>query len=147
MRRRTIAATLVLLVGLAACSTASPPSGGNGSGTPVVLNDGDAVLWTTRQTTTGNAAYSPLEVYIEQSGGSLSGSNRDNIQEVDVVASGTVDSDGKVSLTLTLSNGGSPRQTLVLTGTVAGSGSSQTISGSYTATGPTESGTFAMNHN
>lgn len=79
MRRRTIALSILMLAGLAACGTSTPD--GNGSkGTPVLLNEG------------------------------------------------------------------SPRQTLALTGTVSGSGDGQTISGSYTASHPDESGTFTMNH-
>jgi hypothetical protein len=114
---------------------------------PVVLNNGTPATWIATLTSIDTAAYSPLEVYIEQAGGTLTGTNRDNSNEVDVVTSGTVDGTGHVSLTATLSNRGTPRQTLVFSGTVTGSGSTQTISGTYTAANPTESGTFLMTHN
>ncbi len=83
------------------------------------------------------------------------GTNRDNDREVDVSTTGSVDSSGGVSLTATLTNGGSPRATITFMGTITpDSGSSQTIEGTYTATGPsvttadgTETGTFSMTHN
>lgn len=137
-------ATATVMVALAACASPGTTPDPN---PPKVLNNGTPVLWSSSQTTTGNAAYSPLEIYIEQSGGNLSGTNRDNIQEVDVDTSGTIDSSGAVSLTVVLTNGGSPRQTLVFTGTATGVGAGETISGTYTGTDPSESGTFSMGHN
>ena len=130
-----------------------PPTGNNPpptTGTPAVLNNGNAVTWVSKQTTTGNAAYSPLDIRISQSGGNLSGSNRDNNREVDVSTTGTIDSAGNVRLVCTLTNGGSPRQVLTFTGRVSPlSGNNQTISGTYSGTGsgPLETGTFIMTHN
>ena len=60
---------------------------------------------------------------------------------------GTIDASGNVALTCTLTNGGSPRTVYRFTGRVPGSGSSQTISGTYTGTTPPEAGTFSMRHN
>lgn len=144
---RTFMIAMIAAAVLALASCASAPSGGNGNTQPKVLNGGDAVTWSSVQTTTGNAAYSPLQIFIAQSGGSLSGSNRDNIQEVDVATSGSIDSAGAVSLSVVLSNGGSPRQTLSFTGTLSGTGTGEVISGTYQGTNPTESGTFSMSHN
>src|SRR6056297_2393493 len=104
MQRWTIPLAMMAMLTLTACTSTSTNPPTVNPGTPVLLNDGAAVTWTTRQTTTGTAAYSPLDAYIEQSGGTLSGASRDNIQEVDVVVSGSIDADGNVNLTLTLSN-------------------------------------------
>jgi len=120
----------------------------------VILNNGQPTLWTAKLATIGNAVEPVLEVRLEQNGCDLFGENRDNIAEVDVSTTGTVDSGGDVSLTSVLTNGSSPRATIKFAGTVSGPASNQTISGTYTATGPsvpttsgTESGTFTMTHN
>jgi len=120
----------------------------------VVVNNGEPTLWTAKLTTIGNAVYPTLEVRMQQTGCDLSGQNRDNNYEVDVSTNGTVDGAGDVSLTSVVTNGSSPRATITFTGTVSGPASTQTISGTYTATGPsvptpsgTESGTFTMTHN
>ncbi len=103
---------------------------------PVTVNDGELTEWTARLTTTGNAIYDPLVLVLQQSGGVLSGSNRDNDREVDLSTTGSVDAARNVRLTSTITNGGSPRATIIFTGTISGPGGSQTISGTYTATGP-----------
>jgi len=72
-----------------------------------------------------------LEVFFTQTGDVLSGSNRDNNAEVDVVTTGRVTGTQAV-LTFTLSNGGSPRGTVTCTGTIS-SGSPQTITGTFTS--------------
>ena len=120
----------------------------------VIVNNGEPTLWTAKLTTIGNAVYPTLEVRMQQTGCDLSGENRDNNYEVDVSTNGTVDGAGDVSLTSVVTNGSSPRATITFTGTVSGPASTQTISGTYTATGPsvptpsgTESGTFTMTHN
>ncbi len=72
-----------------------------------------------------------LEVFINQSGGNLTGSNRDNNAEVDVVTTGTVTAN-TIVVTFTLSNGGSPRGSVTCTGTID-AGPPQTISGTFTS--------------
>lgn len=71
-----------------------------------------------------------LEVFFTQTGDVLSGSNRDNNAELDVVTAGRV-TGSAVVITFTLSNGGSPRGSVTCTGTIAGS--PQTISGTFTS--------------
>ena len=72
-----------------------------------------------------------LQVTFSQSGSVLSGSNRDNNAELDIITNGTV-TGNTVVITFTLSNGGSPRGSITCTGTIAGS--PQTISGTFTST-------------
>jgi hypothetical protein len=115
----------------------------------VLLNTGQQTTWKLTRTTTGNAAYDPLDVVLKQTAGVLSGTGRDNNQEIDTSANGTVQGcAGNVALTLTLSNGGSARGVLILTGTIS-SAVNQPISGTYTSTGiqNNEAGTFTMTHN
>ncbi|MDA1062329.1 MAG: hypothetical protein O2895_05415 [Chloroflexi bacterium] len=92
-------------------------------------------------------------IVFAQSEGELTGSNRDNDREVDV-STGSVDGSGAARLVSTITNAGSPRAVITFTGTTSGADSSQTISGTYSATGPsvtnpggTETGTFSMTHN
>lgn len=87
-----------------------------------------------------------LEVVIDQAGTVLSGSGRDNIAEVDFVTSGQIVGE-TITVTFTLSNGGSARGSVTCTGTIL-TGPPQTISGTFTsptteAVGGT-SGTCAM---
>ena len=77
-----------------------------------------------------------LQVEFTQTGDVLSGSNRDNNSELDIVTTGTVTGD-TVVVTFTLSNGGSPRGSVTCTGTID-AGPPQTISGTFTA--PTNEG-------
>ena len=77
-----------------------------------------------------------LQVEFTQTGDVLSGSNRDNNSELDIVTTGTVTGD-TVVVTFTLSNGGSPRGSVTCTGTID-AGPPQTISGTFTA--PTKDG-------
>jgi len=72
-----------------------------------------------------------LEVFFTQVGDALSGSNRDNNAELDVVTTGRVTGSGVV-LTFALSNGGSSRGTVTCTGTIL-NGPPQTISGTFTS--------------
>ncbi len=72
-----------------------------------------------------------LQVEFTQAGSALSGSNRDNIAELDVVTSGTVTGDNVV-ITFTLSNGGSPRGSATCTVTI-NAGPPQTLSGTFVA--------------
>ena len=72
-----------------------------------------------------------LQATFTQSGGVLSGSNRDNNAEVDIITTGTVTAD-TVVITFTLSNGGSPRGSVTCTGTID-AGPPQIISGTFTA--------------
>jgi hypothetical protein len=72
-----------------------------------------------------------LQVEFTQAGGSLSGSNRDNIAELDIVTTGTVTGD-TVVITFMLSNGGSPRGSATCTGTI-NAGPPQTITGTFVA--------------
>jgi hypothetical protein len=72
-----------------------------------------------------------LEVQILQSGGTLSGSGRDNNAEVDFVTTGTITAN-TINVTFTLSNGGSSRGSVTCTGTID-AGPPQTISGSFTS--------------
>jgi hypothetical protein len=129
--------------------------------TLVALNDGQPTTWVLRRirtdatpepssSTIPEANFNPLEVRIEQNGTVLSGSNRDSGREVDVTVSGSVDADGKVDLTITLTNSGSPRQVIeIKNARVTGDGANQTIKGKYEATGPgaAETGNFEMTHN
>lgn len=86
-----------------------------------------------------------LQVAFSQSGSVLSGTNRDNIAELDIITNGTV-TGNTVVITFTLSNGGSPRGSITCIGTI--SGSPQTISGTFSSTeangsvGPSGSCTF-----
>ncbi len=123
---------------------------------PVLLNNGQQVTWTLKRITLGgSAAFDPLEVVLKQTGTALSGTGRDNNQQIDTSASGTVQGcAGNVALTLTLSNAGSDRGVLLLTGTTNSAAANQPISGTYTstgipnnATGKSEEGTFTMTHN
>jgi len=140
-------ADVTITVNAATAGPAPPPTTPTPTPTtPVTLNSGQPATWTSVQTTIGNASYSPLQIRIVQSGGALSGSNRDNDREVDVSTVGTIDGSGNVVLTCTLTNGGSSRTVYRFTGRVSGSGSSQTISGTYTGTTPPEAGTFSMRH-
>ena len=115
----------------------------------VMLNAED---WVAQLTTTGGAVYPTLAVTLEQDViqlFDLYGSNRDSFRQVDVEINGTVDAYGNVYLKSVLTDGGSPRATITFTGTITGTGSNQTISGSYEATGPSvsdppETGTFTM---
>lgn len=77
-----------------------------------------------------------LQVQFTQTGDVLSGSNRDNNAELDIVTTGTV-TGNTVVVTFTLSNGGSPRGSVTCTGTID-AGPPQTISGTFTA--PTKDG-------
>jgi hypothetical protein len=72
-----------------------------------------------------------LQVIFTQTGSGLSGSNRDNNAELDIITNGTVTGNTMV-VTFTLSNGGSPRGSITCTGTIGGS--PQTISGTFTST-------------
>jgi hypothetical protein len=72
-----------------------------------------------------------LQVEFNQTGNVLSGSNRDNNAELDIVTTGTVTGD-TVVVTFTLSNGGSPRGSATCTGTI-NEGPPQTISGTFMA--------------
>lgn len=72
-----------------------------------------------------------LQVSFTQNGGVLSGSNRDNNAELDIVTTGSVTGD-TVVVTFTLSNGGSLRGSVTCTGTID-AGPPQTISGTFTA--------------
>lgn len=83
-----------------------------------------------------------LQASFTQTGGVLSGSNRDNNAEVDIVTSGTVTGNTAV-VKFTLSNGGSPRGEVTCTGRIAGT--PQTISGTFTA--PTTQGVGATSGN
>ena len=115
---------------------------------PVDLEEGE---WIVNLTTTGNAVYPRFPLILSQSGSSLSGSHTSSVSDESLtfVTSGTVDGFGNVTMTTTITNAGSPRAVIEFTGMVSGSGSNQTISGDYTATGPsvpsgTETGTFTM---
>ena len=151
---RLAVAVLALGVGVAGCGGDDDPTGTNGnnnSNLPVVVNGGVYTEWSAKLTTTGNAVYPTLAVGFDQTTAVLSGTNRDNNEEVDLSTTGTVDSNGNIVLTSVLTNGGSPRATIKFTGQISGSGSSQTISGTYEATGPSvsnppETGTFTMDH-
>ncbi len=83
-----------------------------------------------------------LQVSFTQTGGVLSGSNRDNNAEVDIITNGTV-TGNNVEVTFTMTNGGSPRGSVTCTGVIAGS--PQTISGSFTA--PSELGVGSTSGN
>jgi hypothetical protein len=72
-----------------------------------------------------------LEVQILQSGGTLSGSGRDNNAEVDFVTTGSITAN-TINVTFTLSNGGSSRGSVTCTGSID-AGPPQTISGSFTS--------------
>jgi hypothetical protein len=72
-----------------------------------------------------------LEVFFTQTGDMLQGTNRDNNAELDVMTQGLVVG-SQVTLTFTLSNGGSARGVFTCTGTIL-SGPPQTISGTFTA--------------
>lgn len=72
-----------------------------------------------------------LEVVINQAGTVLSGSGRDNIAEVDFTTTGQVVGDA-ITVTFTLSNGGSPRGSVTCTGAIL-DGPPQTISGTFTS--------------
>ena len=72
-----------------------------------------------------------LDVRMEQNGAVLSGSGRDNNAEVDFVTSGMVTANS-LTVTFTLSNGGSPRGSVTCTGTID-AGPPQTISGTFTS--------------
>ena len=77
-----------------------------------------------------------LEVFFEQEsaygfGDTVSGTNRDNNAELDVVTSGQI-LGSEVTITFTLSNGGTPRGSVTCTGTVS-AGSPQTIDGTFTS--------------
>ncbi|PKN94687.1 MAG: hypothetical protein CVU44_02435 [Chloroflexi bacterium HGW-Chloroflexi-6] len=86
-----------------------------------------------------------LQVTFTQNGSVLSGSNRDNNAELDIITNGTV-TGNTVVITFTLSNAGSPRGSITCIGTI--SGSPQTISGTFSSTeangsvGPSGSCTF-----
>lgn len=83
-----------------------------------------------------------LQVEFTQTGGVLSGSNRDNIAELDIVTTGTVTAD-TVVITFTLSNGGSPRGSVTCTGAIVAR-PPQTISGTFvTDDGTSGSCTFS----
>ena len=67
---------------------------------------------------------------------------------------GTIDGDGNVRLTSTLTNGGSPRAVITFEGALTTSDPGETIAGTYSVTGPvvanpdgSEAGTFSMTHN
>jgi len=67
---------------------------------------------------------------------------------------GVTNGPGAVRLVSTITNAGSPRAVMTCTGTISGGDSSQTISGTYSATGEsvtnpgdTETGTFSMTYN
>ena len=72
-----------------------------------------------------------LDVRMEQNGAVLSGSGRDNNAEVDFVTTGMVTANS-LTVTFTLSNGGSPRGSVTCTGTID-AGPPQTISGTFTS--------------
>lgn len=72
-----------------------------------------------------------LQVIIDQTGTVLSGSGRDNIAEVDFVTTGVIDG-ATMTVTFTLSNGGSPRGSVTCTGTIL-AGPPQTFSGTFTS--------------
>jgi len=100
---------------------------------PLILNNGNPVTWRARMVKVcppgGSPRYSPLDIWIEQDNFMLFGSNRDNINEVDVATSGTIDGLGNVSLTVVLTNGANTRGTYRFQGTLTGSGSSEAIEG------------------
>jgi len=135
----------------------SQPSSVNVTVTPspaVILNDGEPTLWTARLTKleppVGFPPYSPLEIFIEQDNFALFGSNSVFQYEFEVTTTGTIDGFGNVSLTCDLDSGGDG--TYTFEGTVSGSGSNQTIEGTYDYTDNgvspnVESGTFTMDHN
>ena len=117
----------------------------------VVLNSGALTTWTLKRVVTGgSAAYSPLEVVLT----GLTGSNVDSTDSIKVDSTGTIEAcTNNVTFTLTLSQGGSARGVLTLTGTIS-SAANQPISGNFTstdilntATGLSEVGTFTMTHN
>jgi hypothetical protein len=119
--------------------------------TPVILNGGLLTTWTLKRVITGgSAAYSPLEVVLT----GLTGSNVDSTDSIKVDSTGTITAcPNYVTFTLTLSQGGSPRGVLMLTGTIS-SAANQSISGDFkstdilnTTTGLFEVGTFTMTHN
>ena len=72
-----------------------------------------------------------LQVSFTQDGATLSGSNRDNNAERDIVTTGTVTAN-TVEVTFTMTNGGSPRGSVTCTGTIS-EGPPQTISGTFTS--------------
>jgi hypothetical protein len=72
-----------------------------------------------------------LEVFIEQDIETLSGSNRDNNAELDVLTTGRVVG-SSITVTFALSNGGISRGSVTCTGVING-GSPQTISGTFTS--------------
>lgn len=72
-----------------------------------------------------------LQVFFEQDGESLAGSNRDNNAELDVITTGRVIG-STIVVTFELSNGGSSRGNVTCTGDIVGT-SPQTISGTFTS--------------
>lgn len=129
---------------------------------PTVVNNGQSTEWIVVLVKTnpagGNAVVDRLGPVFQQdtvnSPDSLTGSNQDQQSGTpyDLVTEGTVDGFDNVMLMITATQGGSDRFVLTLTGTISGTAPNQTISGTYTATGPSadggnESGTFTMDHN
>ena len=119
---------------------------------PVVLNNNTLTTWTLKPVASkGNAFRDTLDFALTGLTGSSDTSGTDPLH---VEATGTIQGCNNMSLTLTLTQGGSARGVLTLTGTIS-SAANQPISGTYTSTGIpnnatpglSEVGDFTMTHN
>jgi len=103
------------------------------------------VLWTSIQTTTTDAAHPSLKIRIVEASDSLSGCVHDPQNGVDVlVASGSIDDQGKIQMTVVLSNQNTLGQVLIFKGRVASTGARRQMVGTYMGLNPCERGTFSM---
>lgn len=144
-----VGAALLLAGGFGIASTgcggtsnvqANPTPSPSPTPAPTVLSKGD---WQVDLVYPGGSQR--LLPSLTQTGGLISGSNRDNLAELDIATTGSIVGNA-IHIVYTLSNGGSPRGTVTCDGTI--SGSPQTISGTFTSSAggflSGASGTFTM---